>query len=456
MNQLLIEEECKKFYGRKNEICTGKSDISLRDINLYRERWGLLPLSSKKNKERIKSDTSHINVNNRKKCTTCSGKKIKPVPIFKTGVGEELRTILKKYNVPYCQSCSNLANVMNEYGPEKCLSNIDDIINDILPRAREWVSKEYPWASAMFPNCVKDIEIKRRIKSMILEAIDTFKRKQQLKQDIFKPLKNGKILCSKQDVINECTVIVKSFKRFDYLIRFIESVFKYYTDLDIIIADDSLKDGEEYPEKIIEIMSHPLITWIKLPFDSGLSVGRNECVKLVNKKYTILCDDDYIVDEYSNFEKMLSVIKSNEKISLIGGLVEENKRIINWSGKYSIRNNILYVDKLGEKFRVAGGVEYKYTDSTLNYFIAETESLRRVPWTNEIKISGEHIDFFIRRFKAGEISAYTPEAKIKHDKKKDKDYNKYRLRISEFQDIMKKNNNLKEVRVLTFQNEEFK
>lgn len=463
---------CEDLPDKLKKICNGTANIPLSKINAYRKTWGLEELETGGNEEKyfihdgkadiplkkIKIKAKDIRKPDVKGCSSCTKNKKadKPKKIHKLGVGGELSVLFKSYGVPYCQACKDLAIVMDSDGPVKCRDNIEKIIDSILPRAREWVSKEYPWANSLFPDCIKDIEIKRRIKNLILQAIEIFERKEILRDTVFKPLKNGNILCSKQDVINECTVIVKSFKRFDYLIRFIESVFKYYPNLDIIVADDSLEDVGEYPEKIIEIMSHPLITWIKLPFDSGLSVGRNECVNLVTKKYTILCDDDYIVDEDANFEKMLSVLKSDERLSLVGGLMEENGQTRNWAGTYEVKNNVLHMKKLRSKKRVAGGVEYRYSDSVLNYFIAETESLRRVPWTPELKISSEHADFFLKRKNAGELSAYTPEARIKSIKTGSYDYEKYRRRATEFQSLMKEMHGLKEIITLNFQPEEFK
>ena len=462
---------CDELPDNLRKICNGTADMPLKKINAYRDHWGLEPLDGEVDefdffihsgkadipipKTKIKTQFKKPHV---KSCSSCTKPAVpKQRPIYKLGVGGELSLLFKAYGVPYCQACKDLARAMDEYGPEKCREDIDKIVDNILPRAREWVDKEYSWAILIFPS-VKDFEIKRRIKNLVLTAITTFERKEKLRNTVFLPLKSGKILCSKEDVINECDVIVKSFKRFECLIRFVESVWANYPGMTIIVADDSLKDGEEYPETVLDLIKNPLIKWIQLPFDSGLSVGRNECVKLVTKKYTLLCDDDYIIDGDSNLEKMLSVLKSDSKVSLVGGLIEEDDVVKNWAGNYKISNKVLQMEKLNHKFRVGGGVEYKYADIVINFFIAKTQSLLKSPWSPEMKISSEHLDFFINRKNKGEVSAFTQECKVSSSKQLavDHDYHKYRSRIMEFKNLLKKRHGLIDVKTYNFFREDFK
>jgi glycosyltransferase involved in cell wall biosynthesis len=75
--------------------------------------------------------------------------------------------------IPHCQQCVELAKKMNQWGAEKCLENIDHIVEEIFPRAKEWVKQNKPWSNKLFPNIVKYAAIRLRIKSDVEKAISS-------------------------------------------------------------------------------------------------------------------------------------------------------------------------------------------------------------------------------------------------------------------------------------------
>jgi hypothetical protein len=54
------------------------------------------------------------------------------------GPGTELHHDLASRGMPACQTCRRLAHDMNAWGVEGCRERFDDIVADILPRARNW------------------------------------------------------------------------------------------------------------------------------------------------------------------------------------------------------------------------------------------------------------------------------------------------------------------------------
>lgn len=54
------------------------------------------------------------------------------------GPGKELSQELLGLGLPSCQACKDLAHRMNEWGAETCREKIDEIVADVLPRARVW------------------------------------------------------------------------------------------------------------------------------------------------------------------------------------------------------------------------------------------------------------------------------------------------------------------------------
>lgn len=451
---------------RLQQICRGESELPVWKANTYRAQFGIESLPDDGEITYVIHDGKadipipvHQPVINgiarpaAGRCASCDTPK--PIRVIEIGPGAELTAIMTSLGLPHCQDCKDQAKEMNAWGVVECRERMTEIVDKIMPRAKKWVQDNRPWVHAMFP-IIKDIEIRRRVTGYVTAAIDTAERKQDLRDRVFRPLPEPVPVATVQDVIDQCQVVVKSFRRFDCLRRFLDSLWQFYPGIEVLIADDSLNHGESYPQFVHRIQDNPLVTWIQLPFDSGLSYGRNQCVNIASKPYIVLCDDDYLITENTRIERMLSVLQESPAISLVAGMIEEDRRVRNWVGTYMIANNSLRVSRLKEKFRTAGGVSYRRTDVAWNFFVARTESLKRIPWDNELKIAAEHVDFFISRFRAGEKSAYTPESCVRHLKTRTEKYNGFRERKDKFQAIMRKNQNLTSVQSLAPQIEAFK
>lgn len=192
--------ECDQFRAgsRKHKICTGVADIPKERINVYRRNWGLPPLTEFPDVER-KDAVVHIGnrkivrTRGRARATSCQGCTSQPRRMAQTpdGPGSELKRAMKQMGLPSCQACKDLAAKMDEWGVAGCRQRQDEIIEDIMPRARDWVDQNHPWASAMFPNCVKDIEIRRRVTRYVNEAIQRAELRDQhrnrLRRHVFRP-----------------------------------------------------------------------------------------------------------------------------------------------------------------------------------------------------------------------------------------------------------------------------
>ena len=108
-------------------------------------------------------------------------------------------------------------------------------------------------------------------------------------------------------ISEKITIIIKTFERPDYLDRLIKSIKTYYPTIPIIVADDS-----EDPKIRTDVR------YYALPFDVGVSAGRNFLVKKVKTKYFITVDDDLIFDSETKLENFLRIIENND-IDLLGG-----------------------------------------------------------------------------------------------------------------------------------------
>ncbi len=161
-------QECDQFINNKNlyNICVGNSTLPKWKLNNYREKFGLTPLFTEEeviNEKKSKSEIS-LNYNN-----------------VGYGVGTELLYIYKDSGVPACQACFKLAKQMNMWGPDKCIENLQFIIDDIMPRAKDWIAENKPWAHKLLPNIIEEVGIKIAVKNSVMLAIENFKNKLNVK-----------------------------------------------------------------------------------------------------------------------------------------------------------------------------------------------------------------------------------------------------------------------------------
>ena len=94
--------------------------------------------------------------------------------------------------------------------------------------------------------------------------------------------------------MKDLTIIIKTLDRYVCLKPLIKSILKKYKDIPILIGDDSLISCKEQVKKDFPNAN---ITFIELPYDCGISYGRNVLVSKVKTKYFCLCDDDFIFDK---------------------------------------------------------------------------------------------------------------------------------------------------------------
>ena len=234
------------------------------------------------------------------------------------------------------------------------------------------------------------------------------------------------------------TFIIKTFMRNSCLDRLLMSIVKYYKDVPILIADDGNDfDVPRYKalwEKLFDLGLTVKPVAYNLPFDSGLSFGRNEMVKNAKTEYVVLLDDDFVFTEHTNIEKLIKIAQTDPHIGVVGGcLVNEAGRSINFEGELVKEGRDLVYRKKGSKFEDVDGIKYKMTETTLNFGVFRRDMLLQQPWDNEIKIAGEHTDWFYRLKSTYWKVAYCPEVVAEHLQDIKPEYRAYRKR----QDFLK-------------------
>lgn len=161
--------ECNIFPegSRKWKICRGEALLSEAKIDSYRVSWGMDRLFGEQTK-RIKLPAEY-KVPEFFFHGTSVGESETRRKLY--GPGTELLAIYEASKIPTCDACKELAQDMNDWGIEGCRSRLDEIVADILPRAKAWIDNEYPWSSFFVPDVLEEFGIEVKIRRDVRRAI---------------------------------------------------------------------------------------------------------------------------------------------------------------------------------------------------------------------------------------------------------------------------------------------
>lgn len=173
--------DCNQFLigSRRRTICDGQSELPVEKVNQFREMWGMDLLTVDENgitHSPKSSDGVHIRIIPADPETVgqgCCGQPAeKPIRhmVDGTGVGGRLITMFTAAGFTSCEACYELADRMNEWGPEGCITNLELIVTDILPRALTWEQDKAGWWAKLLPEAVTAAAIRRMVESAISTA----------------------------------------------------------------------------------------------------------------------------------------------------------------------------------------------------------------------------------------------------------------------------------------------
>lgn len=207
---------------------------------------------------------------------------------------------------------------------------------------------------------------------------------------------------NQKKVETSVTAIIKTFNRPDHVRRLWESIRQHYSCMPIVIVDDS---KEITPQNWDEYTSY-----VQMPYDSGLSAGRNRGVQEAITPYVLLLDDDFVFTDKTKIEVLLKVIEK-EKLDIVAGEVVDFGSVpISFQGCMVVRDNMLF---LNNDCVISYQNNYPLYDYVVNFFLAKREALLRSPWHDVLKIR-EHEAFFWQAKQKGLKITSCPSVKIDH------------------------------------------
>jgi GT2 family glycosyltransferase len=239
--------------------------------------------------------------------------------------------------------------------------------------------------------------------------------------------------------MDDVTIAIKTFERPDSLKGLLASIRQFYPSVPILVADDS---KEPYGPGMAREFSN--MECVTLPFDSGISIGRNAMLKRIKTKYFVLCDDDLLFYEETRLETFKDILVQND-IELIGGVFMDKSE----SGKFDKPNPyaghlIMDSDRNLRLDFIKMDRDVTRCDIVHNFFMADTQALlsKTGGWDPEFKVS-EHTVFYWAAKKAGLKVAFTPGVRVNHTGARSTKYNYYRTRNNKYFLLFFKKLNLK-------------
>lgn len=177
------------------------------------------------------------------------------------------------------------------------------------------------------------------------------------------------------------TVLIKTFERPNVLKRLLASITRFYPELPTVVVDDS-----RAPSRLEGVLM------VTMPYDSGISAGRNEGLRHVETKYVLLLDDDFVFFRHNGLGPALDSMEQNPEIDIMGGEVID---LPLFRAQRVPRDGLFPTSAVPARPLGSFISGLTVCAKVPNFFVARTARLRLVPWEPRLKRM-EHADFFTR------------------------------------------------------------
>ncbi|XP_055079525.1 beta-1,4 N-acetylgalactosaminyltransferase 2-like isoform X2 [Periophthalmus magnuspinnatus] len=220
------------------------------------------------------------------------------------------------------------------------------------------------------------------------------------------------------DISSQVSITIKTFLRYDNLKELLSSIRRFYPNITVIIADDSIE-----PEKITGENIHQYI----MPPAQGWFAGRNLAVSQVTTKYFLWADDDFIFSQSTKIEKMVEVMEAVPELDVVGGSVQGNT--FHFSLEYDkgdeTEGGCLYRKSHGRFHAIPGYPQCYLTSGVVNFFLARTDCIQKSRFDPLLKRVA-HSEFFMDGLGSLMVASCSHVSIGHQPKKNSNQYNKFR------------------------------
>ena len=201
------------------------------------------------------------------------------------------------------------------------------------------------------------------------------------------------------ELLDLLTIGIKTFNRPACLDNCLAHIRHLYPTINIIVGDDSNDQIKQINKTITDKYN---VTLIDIPFDSGVSIGRNTIIENTTTKYYLTLDDDNYIDKGTKIIDILQFMEAKPEIDLVGGVCPDRKHM--YKQDVSIYSytfiNIHDLDILccHNFIKLSDRMDIYKTNIVLQLFIAKTDVLQKHKWNPDHKFE-EHKPFFVELYK---------------------------------------------------------
>ncbi len=180
----------------------------------------------------------------------------------------------------------------------------------------------------------------------------------------------------------QVTIAVKTFERPRAIARFVRSARRVFAGR-IVVADDSRQPWQS---------RDPHVTVLPLPFNSGVSFGRNSALDAVTTPYVLICDDDFVFTHATRWESALEYLERHREVDAVAGLQIEVPR---WYSLVFDGDPLFpgHETPLVAPGTIIDGLPVRLM--TPQAYLARTASIQAVRWNESLRVV-DHRDFFSR------------------------------------------------------------
>jgi GT2 family glycosyltransferase len=207
----------------------------------------------------------------------------------------------------------------------------------------------------------------------------------------------------------DLTVVMKTFHRPRTAALAVEHLRRRYPEIRLLVADDGRAEFA---------FEHERAEVVRLPFDSGISAGRNALLARVETGFFVLMDDDHFFSRRTRLERMLAMLEAGG-YDILACHVYRRRPTQRLFPKRRLDGFFLDLRVEGDTLVLLepSGPQprgHRACDAVENFFVARTERVRAMGgWDERLKVA-EHLDFFMRAKRAGLKVGYTPRAAVDH------------------------------------------
>ncbi|KAI3360238.1 hypothetical protein L3Q82_014551, partial [Scortum barcoo] len=226
------------------------------------------------------------------------------------------------------------------------------------------------------------------------------------------------------DISSQVTITTKTFLRYTQIKELLKSIRRFYSNIKVIIADDSFEPEhitEEYVQHYImhasssdctraSPMHRPLqitpqmFDQIQVVRDScdgcflsqGWFAGRNLAVSQVTTKYFLWVDDDFVFTEETKIEKLVEVMEAVPELDVLGGSVQGNQFYFSllYEEGEEMDGGCLHRKSKGKFHSLPGYPQCSVVSGVVNFFLARTDAALRVGFDPKLQRVA-HSEFFM-------------------------------------------------------------